>query len=85
MPEQDKLSIDECRHLLGNSACELTDEQVQKLRDALERVADSFYEEIARRAQTDTGVDAIRWAAFSHTCSDEELWEALGVSRTTKP
>jgi hypothetical protein len=45
--------------------------------DELERVAGKLYDEIAKKAQTSNGVEAIRWAAYMHMCSEEELLREL--------
>lgn len=80
MAENKTLTTEECRLLLGDSASGLSDEQIEKLRDDLARVAGTLYDEIASRAQTDYGLDAIRWGAYAHTCSDEELLNCLDVT-----
>lgn len=84
MPHSKTITTEECRRILGDTASGLSDEQIEKLRDDLARVAGTLYDEIARRAQTDDGLDAIRWRAYAHTCSDEEFWDSLDTSREEK-
>ena len=81
MRQSKTITTEECRRILGDTASGLSEEQIEKLRDDLARVAGTLYDEIASRAQTDHGQDAIRWRAYAHTCSDEELWDCLDTSR----
>lgn len=62
----DKVSIAECRRILGNSANSLSDTEVEAMRDDLERTANVLYDQM--REAANANLDAVRWLAhFQHT------------------
>jgi hypothetical protein len=71
------LTLDECKEALGPSAANYSDEQLEQLRQRLEQVAGTLYDEIASRASSDSGVEQIHWGAFIHSLSEEEFSEYL--------
>lgn len=58
-----RLTVEECRTILGASALGHSDEQIQRLRDSLEHVASMMYDEVARQAQHDP--ESMRWIAYA--------------------
>jgi hypothetical protein len=74
-----KLTTDECRTILGDSATGKTDNQIAAMRDDLERVAESMY--VMMTEQTGVGgrlplgsrsvVDGMRWAAYMQEHPEE--------------
>jgi hypothetical protein len=58
-----KLTVQECRDILGASALDRTDEQVQRLRDSLTEIASMMYDEVARQAQLDP--ENVRWTGYA--------------------
>ena len=58
MPE--KLTAAECRAILGDTAANKSDAEIEALRDELERVAGEMYSEVMRE-QT----ERVRWAAYA--------------------
>jgi hypothetical protein len=58
-----KLTVEECRALLGESASGHSDEKVERLRDSLENIASVMYDEIAQHAQNDP--EKVRWFAYA--------------------
>lgn len=57
-----KLTVQECRKILGRSATGHSDEQVERLRDSLEDIASLMYDHIAQQAQEDP--ESVRWLAY---------------------
>lgn len=58
-----RISVEECRAILGSEADGYPDERIERLRDALEAVAEVMYDEIKRQAQSDP--EAVRWASYA--------------------
>jgi hypothetical protein len=58
----EKVSIEECRRILGSSADSMTDAEVEAIRDDLERTGDTLYTQMTEAVRAD--IDAVRW--FSH-------------------
>lgn len=58
-----RISVEECRRILGSEAEGYSDERIERLRDALEGVAEVMYDEIKRQAQSDP--EAVRWASYA--------------------
>lgn len=56
------LSVQECRTLLGGSAAGHSDEQIERLRDSLECLAEHMYDEIVRQARE--APESVRWLAY---------------------
>lgn len=69
------------RRILGSAGEGISDQRLEHMRDELERVAGTLYDEIARLAQTECGPDAIRWGAYTHTATEEEFWDWNDTSR----
>lgn len=57
-----RLSVQECRTLLGESASGHSDEQIERLRNSLECLAEQMYDEIVRQARRDP--EGVRWFAY---------------------
>jgi len=55
----DKVSIAECRRILGNSTDTLTDAEVETMRDDLERTANVLFDQIKEAANANLG--AVQW------------------------
>jgi hypothetical protein len=64
MEQKDKLTIEECRQLLGAECEGWPDEQVEGLRDRLEALALELYPTIGKRAAED--LPGLREAAYAH-------------------
>jgi hypothetical protein len=54
-----KVSIEECRAILGSSANRMTDAEIETMRDDLERTADVFFEQMVEGGRE--GLIAARW------------------------
>jgi hypothetical protein len=55
----ERVSVNECRAILGASAESLTDAEVEAMRDELERTADVLYEQMVEEGAD--GLEAARW------------------------
>jgi hypothetical protein len=69
------MTVDECRTVLGADAVGLSDDALERLRDAMEAAAVVMYDEIARKAQTDP--EALRWLSYASE-SPEDAYAADG-------
>jgi hypothetical protein len=66
----DKVSIEECRRLLGISAENMTDAEVEKMRDGLEQTADVLYTQMVEAGRN--GLEMQRWLShFRETAEGE--------------
>jgi hypothetical protein len=59
-----KLTVEECRQLLGADAEGWPDEKIERLRNRLEALAHELYPVIGQRAAKD--LESVRWAAYAH-------------------
>ncbi|HEY1575823.1 MAG TPA: hypothetical protein VGF82_01960 [Terracidiphilus sp.] len=64
MEQRDRLTIEECRRLLGAECEGWTDTKVERLRDRLEALAVELYPVIGKRAAED--LPGLREAAYTH-------------------
>lgn len=64
MEQKDRLTIEECRQLLGAECEGWTDTKVERLRDRLETLARELYPIIGSRAAED--LEGLREAAYAH-------------------
>jgi hypothetical protein len=64
MEQRDKLTVEECKVLLGADAEGWPDEKIERLRDRLEGLANELYGEIGKRAAED--LPGLREAAYAH-------------------
>ena len=55
----DRISVGECRAILGASAEGLTDTEIETMRDEFERTADVLYAQMVEEGRD--GLDAARW------------------------
>jgi hypothetical protein len=67
----DKVSIEECRRILGSSAESMTDADIEKMRDNLENTADVLYTQMVEAGRN--GLEMQRW--LSHFRQTGE-WDA---------
>ncbi len=63
------ISVEECRTVLGEAAANRSDEQIEHLRDSLERLAFLMYDEIVQKAHIDA--ESVRWDAYGFENPDE--------------
>jgi hypothetical protein len=63
------LTIEECRSILGADAEGRSDEEIERLRDALEGAAVVMYDEVAQKAQADP--EGVRWMAYAFDNPDD--------------
>jgi len=54
-----RVSVDECRAILGASADTMTDAEIESMRDELERTADVLFDQIVEGGRD--GLEAARW------------------------
>jgi hypothetical protein len=66
----DKVSIEECRRILGSSAESLTDAEVETMRDDLERTADVLYMQMTEAGRA--GLEAQRWQVENTSLDGQE-------------
>lgn len=64
MEQRDKLSLEECKRLLGSDAEGWPDEKIERLRDRLEALAEELYPVIGQRAAED--LEGLKEAAYAH-------------------
>lgn len=64
MEQRDKLSVEDCRRIMGADAEGWPDEKIERLRDRLEALAEELYPVIGQRAAEK--LEDIRWAAYVH-------------------
>jgi hypothetical protein len=64
MKQQDKLTLEECKQLLGQDGEGWSDEKIERLRDRLEALAHELFGEIGQRAAEN--LEDVRWAAYLH-------------------
>jgi hypothetical protein len=64
MEQKDKLTVAECRRLLGAECEGWPDDKVARLRDRLETLAKELYPVIGQRAAED--LEGLREAAYAH-------------------
>lgn len=64
MEQKDKLTVEECKALLGADAEGWPDDKIERLRDRLEALAIELYSEIGQRAAED--LPGLREAAYAH-------------------
>jgi hypothetical protein len=64
MEQKDRLTIEECRQLLGGECEGWEDTKVERLRDRLEALARELYPVIGQRAAED--LPGLREAAYAH-------------------
>jgi len=64
-----RLTIEECRAILGASAAGHTDDQIEQLRNSLEDIAGVMYDKIVADANKD--LDRVRWAAYAFENPDD--------------
>jgi hypothetical protein len=55
----EKVSVDECRAILGASADTMTDAEIERMRDELERTADVLFDQMVEGGRE--GLEAARW------------------------
>jgi hypothetical protein len=60
----EKLTLEECRRIMGADAEGWPDEKIERLRDRLEALAHELYGEIGQRAAEN--LEDVRWAAYLH-------------------
>ena len=65
-----KMSIEECRKILGASADALKDAQIEALRDDYERIADVLFDQIVEQGRE--GLEAARWDTHFRLTGDGE-------------
>jgi hypothetical protein len=63
MEQTDRLSVEECRELLGPDGEGWTDERIEQLRDRLENMAHVLLPIVKTVSRED--VEAMKWAAFA--------------------
>jgi hypothetical protein len=70
----DKVSIAECRRILGNSADGMADAEIEAMRDDLERTANVLYDQMAEEVaqQGMQGIQRIHWAAYFQQTGEGE-------------
>jgi len=56
---KERVSVDECRAILGASADTMTDAEIEAMRDELERTADVLFDQMVEGGQD--GLVAARW------------------------
>jgi hypothetical protein len=64
MEQRDKVTLEECKRILGSDADGWADDKIERLRDRLEALAHELYGEIGQRAAKD--LEGLRWAAYAH-------------------
>jgi hypothetical protein len=64
-----RLTIEECRTILGTSAAGHTDEQIEQLRNSLEHLAAMMYDEVVRQEKADP--EGLRWMAYAFENPDD--------------
>jgi hypothetical protein len=64
LEQRDRLTIEECRQLLGAECEGWTDTKVERLRDRLEVLARELYPVIGQRAAED--LEGLKWIAYVH-------------------
>jgi hypothetical protein len=66
----DKVSIEECRRILGSSAENMTDAEVEKMRDGLEQTADVLYRQMVEAGRN--GLEMQRWLSHFRETGEGE-------------
>lgn len=66
----DKVSIEECRRILGSSAENMTDAEVEKMRDGLEQTADVLYTQMVEAGRN--GLEMQRWLSHFRETGEGE-------------
>ena len=64
MEQRDKLTVEQCRELLGPDGEDWPDDKIERLRDRLEALAEELYPVIGQRAAED--LEGLRWASYLH-------------------
>ena len=65
-----KVSVDECRTILGATGEGMTDAQIEAMRDELERTADVLYDQMVELGPN--GLEAARWATYFRETGEGE-------------
>lgn len=74
-----RLTVEACRKLLGRSGEGLTDEQIERLRDGLLRVATIFFDDIADRSADELLWNSVLWSATDEEWAEFEREDARGA------
>lgn len=67
----EKVSIAECRRMLGSSADGMTDIEIEVMRDDLERTANLLFDQMREEVATH-GIQRIHWDAYFQQTGEGE-------------